>query len=264
MKNKVSISIVTYNDENHIGNLLDSLHENVKQMSCDIYVIDNGSTDNTIEIVKNGKWDVTLIDNKQNVGFGAGHNKVLPFLDSQYHAYINPDIVIDTDIFAKMAEYLDANSDIGIVVPKILYPNGELQILPKRDPKLIYILARRINIKPLHKCRAKYEMLDIDLDVACDIEFATGCFMFVRTDLLKKVGGFDERYFLYFEDADLTRSIRQFARTQYNPQFIAYHHWDRGGARNLKLFLIQIQSMLKYMEKWKFHKNVKKSSNIGC
>ncbi|MDD5016808.1 MAG: glycosyltransferase family 2 protein [Eubacteriales bacterium] len=251
---EVSLSIVTYNDEKHIGNLLDAIYKNVKRVKYRIFVTDNGSTDNTVEIVKNKGYGIILIQNEKNLGFGAGHNKAIGMIDSKYHVCINPDIFFDADVISDMADYLDDNGDIGVLTPKVLYPDGQVQVLPKKDPRIVYLLARRIGIKPLKKYREEYEMLDMGADKAFDIEFATGCFMFLRTEMLKKVGGFDERYFLYFEDADLTRSIRKFARAQYNPAFSVCHHWDRAGARKLKYFLIQIQSMLRYMRKWKREK----------
>ena len=250
----VSISVVTYNSHDYIGQMLDSVHENVKNVNYAIYVIDNCSADNTVEIVKSKDYPVTLIENKQNEGFGKGHNKILGVINSKYHLIINADIMIDSDVISDMYEYMENNPDIGILTPKILYPNGNLQILPKRDPSFIYLLSRRINLRILRKYREKYEMQEMGADNTYDIEFCSGCFMFIRTELLKKVGGFDERYFLYFEDADLTRSIRKFARTQYNPNFVVYHHWERAGSKKIKPFLMQISSMLKYIKKWRLDK----------
>ena len=250
---RISISVVTYNEQAHIGRLLDALFAHTSREDCRIFVVDNGSTDGTVDIVR-GYGDVTLIENAKNLGFGAGHNRVIVQADSVYHVCINPDIDIDTDVIGAMADDMDANADIGVLTPKVLYPDGQLQVLPKRDPKLLYLIARRIGIGPLRKYRQVYEMAEMNPDSAFDIEFATGCFMFLRTELLKRVSGFDERYFLYFEDADLTRSIRRYARAVYDPQFTVYHHWDRAGARKLKFFLIQIHSMIKYMLKWRCEK----------
>ncbi|MGI5848676.1 MAG: glycosyltransferase family 2 protein [Christensenellales bacterium] len=247
----VSISVVTYNSEEYIGKMLDSISNHVHSVKYKIFVIDNCSTDGTADIVKRRNDNIVLIRNDHNLGFGKGHNQVLEMIDSKYHVCINPDIYIETDVIGSMCEYLDQHSDIGILTPKVLYPNGDLQILPKKDPKFIYLVSRRIGFSTLKKYREKYEMLEMGVDNAYDIEFATGCFMFMRTDLLKKAGGFDERFFLYFEDADLARSIRKFARAEYNPQFTVYHYWERAGAKKAKYFIIQIASMFKYLTKWR-------------
>ncbi len=248
----VSMSVVTYNSEKHIGELLDSIAAHVRGVAYHLYVIDNGSTDRTIEIVKSrDDGHITLMENKENVGFGRGHNLILDRIRSQYHACINPDIFIKDDVIGALSAYLDAHQEIGLVTPKVLYPNGELQILPKRNPKVLYLLSRKCRIGALKKYREAFEMREKDPDTAFDIEFCTGCFLFVRTDLLKKVGGFDERFFLYFEDADLGRKIRRYARTQYNPAFVVYHYWQRASDKKIRFFLIQLSSMRKYFRKWK-------------
>lgn len=244
----VSISIVTYNNEEHIGSLLDSLKKHIKKVNHIIYVIDNGSTDRTIEIIKN--YDVVFIQNKKNIGFGAGHNLVIHQVTSKYHVCINPDIIVNYDVISDIADYMDSHEDIGILIPKILNMDNTIQILPKRDPKLIYLISRRIRINPLQKYRHKYEMQEMDYELPFDIEFTSGCFMFMRTSIVQQIGGFDERYFLYFEDADMGRSIRKYARAHYDPGFNVHHHWNRACKRELKYFIIQINSMFKYMIKW--------------
>lgn len=251
-KKNVSISVVTYNSGRYIGGLLTSLVEHTKGVDYHIYVVDNGSTDSTLDIINQiESKQITVIKNDKNVGYGSGHNKAIECVHSQYHLIINPDVTIKDDIVSRLVEYLEANEDIGLVTPKILHPDGRLQVLPKKDPKFTYLVARRISLPFLRKYRHEYEMLDKDADSAFDIEFCSGAFMFIRMSLLKKTGGFDERYFMYFEDADLSREIRQYARAQYNPGFVAYHEWERGGNKQIKLFLIQVGSMIKYLNKWK-------------
>ena len=96
----------------------------------------------------------------------------------------------------------------------------------------------------------EYAMLDEDLSVPCEIENATGCFMMFRTDLFKKIGGFDKRYFMYFEDCDITRTVRKYAKAVFYPEAVVYHVWGRESKKNFKLMLVQISSMLKYFIKW--------------
>jgi len=248
---KVSISVVTYNSERYIAALLDSIARCVKGVDYHVYVIDNGSADRTVELVKERAGSsLTLIESPVNRGFGGGHNMVLDRLDSEYHACINPDIVLNDDVISAMAEYMDAHGDIGLLAPKVLNMDGTVQALPKRNPKLIYLLARRIDLRFLRKYREEYEMRDFGDNQPYDIEFCSGCFMFLRTALYKELGGFDERYFLYFEDADLTRQVAQRARVEYNPAFQVRHAWVRAGRRHFRYCVIQIISMFKYMIKW--------------
>ena len=95
-------------------------------------------------------------------------------------------------------------------------------------------------------------MLDCDLSNPLDIQNATGCFMFIRTKLFKELGGFDKRYFMYFEDSDLTRAVNVKNRTVYYPEATVYHEWGRESKKNFKLKLVQINSMINYFMKWSF------------
>jgi GT2 family glycosyltransferase len=252
----VSISIVTYNSELYIGKLLDSIARHVHGVDPDIYVIDNGSTDRTVEIISSRVSPaVTLIQSPKNKGFGGGHNTILDRIDSQYHVCANPDIVLCEDTISAMAHYMDAHGDIGLLAPKILNMDGSVQALPNKNPKMLYLISRRVNLRFLRKYRREYEMQEQDYDRKFDIEFCSGCFMFLRTALFKELGGFDERFFLYFEDADLTRRVRQRARVEYNPDYKVYHAWARAGHRQLKYLAVQIVSMIKYMAKWRRSKD---------
>lgn len=248
----ISISIVTYNSELYIGKLLDSFNQHVHHPDYHIYIIDNGSTDKTIDIIKDRiSPSITLVQNPRNKGFGSGHNTILDQINSKYHVCVNPDIILVNDIISAMAHYMDENAEIGLVTPKILNLDGSLQILPKKNPKLIYLIARRINLSFLRKYREKYEMQEQKDNCKCDVEFCSGCFMFMRTALFKELGGFDERFYMYFEDADLTRRMRGQARAEYNSDFSVVHAWERAGSKKLKFFIIQIVSMLKYLIKWR-------------
>lgn len=248
----VSISVVTYNNESQIGKLLDSLALFVHGINYHIYIIDNCSSDRTVELIRNRpNQTITLIQSPKNRGFGGGHNMILNQLDSKYHICINPDILLCEDAVSAIAHYMDEHGDIGLLTPKILNADGAIQVLPKRNPKLSYLIARRIDLAFLKKYRNEYEMQSKDHDSKLDIEFCSGCFMFMRTALFKELDGFDERFFMYFEDADLTRRMRWLARAEYNPDFAVIHVWERAGKKSLKFFLIQVISMVKYMWKWR-------------
>lgn len=250
---KVSISVVTYNSGSYIKTFMDSIFDSTTRVPFHVYVVDNNSNDNTKEIIRNITDNrLTLISNNKNCGYGRAHNQVINKIHSKYHVIANPDVKLTDNVIDRLCDYLDSNEDIAIVTPKILFPDGTLQILPKADPKLIYQFARRLPFSFLQKYRKQYEMTHMGVDSPFNIEFCSGSFMFIRTDVLKKVGGFDERYYMYFEDADLTREIRKYGRAQYNPAFIIYHKWERLGKKKLKFLLIQISSMIKYIYKWKW------------
>ena len=251
MEHKVTGSIVTYNNMKTIGKTLETLFEFTKDIDFKLYVVDNVSSDGTPEFIEKNYPQVEVIRMDKNVGFGAGHNAAIKKADSQYHAVINPDIVMIENAIKEMADYMDENSDIGLLSPRICFPDGRDQILGKRNPHLKYLIASRLRGDEPGALLCEYAMLDCDLSKPVDIENATGCFMMFRTDVLKKIGGFDERYFMYFEDSDITRTIRKFSRVVYYPYATVSHVWARDSKRNTKLMMIHMQSMLKYYAKWK-------------
>lgn len=251
MTNRVTGSIVTYNNMKTIDKTLETLFEFTKDIDFKLYVIDNVSADGTPEHIEKNYPQVEVIRMKNNVGFGAGHNIAINKIDSKYHVVINPDIVLVEDAISKMAEYMDENEDIGLLSPRIAFPDGRNQILGKRNPHLKYLVASRLRGEEPSALLKEYAMLDCDLSKPTDIENATGCFMMFRTSVLKEIKGFDERYFMYFEDSDITRTVNSVSRAVYYPYASVNHEWARDSKRNVRLMLIHIQSMLKYFAKWK-------------
>ena len=234
-----------------IDEAVSTLLEHTKGVDFELYTVDNLSTDGTPDHIKKTYGAVKVIEPGTNKGFGSGHNEVLSLIESDYHCVINPDISINEDVIAKMVEYMEKHPEIGLLSPKICFPDGRSQILGKRNPKIKYLVASRMRNEadPSPELR-EYAMLDEDLTVPCEIENATGCFMMFRTDLFKKIGGFDKRYFMYFEDCDITRTVRKYAKAVFYPEAVVYHVWGRESKKNFKLMLVQISSMLKYFIKW--------------
>lgn len=253
---KVSASIVTYNDEDSILDTIESVLKSTDSSKIDlkIYIFDNGSSDGTINLINETFKDdcrvkVSVGDND---GFGAGHNRILKEnFDSKYHCVINPDIVLREDAISSMVEYAENNSDVVLLSPRILSEDGEDQILGKRYPHIWYLFASHFRGEKTNFLLKRYAMLDKGYDSAFEIWNATGCFMFFRTDAFKKINGFDDRYFMYFEDCDITREMRELGKVMYYPLTSVYHIWARDSKTNKKLKIIHIQSMLKYDLKWR-------------
>lgn len=247
----VSGCIVTHNNMGSIDETVKTLLEKTKGVDFKLYVVDNLSTDGTPDHIRKTYPCVTVIEPKTNKGFGSGHNLVRDIIESDYHCVINPDISIKDDVITKMAEYMQANPEIGLLSPKICFPDGRPQILGKLNPTLKYLAASRMRGSEPSKLLREYAMLDRDLTKPTKIENATGCFMMFKTELFKSIGGFDERYFMYFEDGDITRTVNTVSNAVFYPDAIVYHVWGRESKKNFKLMLIQISSMLKYFIKWR-------------
>lgn len=249
MNKSVSGCIVTYNNIRTIGNAIGTLLDNTPS-DFRLFAVDNGSTDGTVEFIRENFPGVTLIESKKNIGFGAGHNSIIDKLDSDYHAIINPDIILRDDVISKMVDYMEKNRDIGMLSPEIRFPDGRPQILGKKFPLPQYLIASRLRGKKPGRLLSEYAMLDCDLTEPMPIQNATGCFMFIRTELFRQIGGFDERYFMYFEDVDLTKKVNRVSKVIYYPGATVYHEWGRESKKNMKLKLVQLQSMIKFYSKW--------------
>ena len=247
--NKVSACIVTYNSSKKIGEAVSSIKMYTKGVDYKLYIFDNGSTDNTKEIALEADNSVIFTENNANLGFGKANNLVLDLIDSKYHAIINPDIRINSDVISEICNYMDEHPDVALATPKILFPDGTEQHLPKLKPRMIYLLARRT---PLFKKKAiEYTMENIKIEQPTEIDQCTGCFAIIKSEVFKKIGGFDERFFMYMEDADLTIRAKEYGKTMFLPQFSVIHEWERSSSKSLKYMLIHISSMFKFIWKHK-------------
>lgn len=252
MKNiKVSGCIVTYNAKGKVDATIASVLEKTKGVDFTLYIVDNASSDGTAADIKEKFPEVIVIESERNSGFGAGHNMVLPFIDSDYHVVINPDILLKDDVITELAEFAGSDSSIGLLSPEIRFEDGRLQMLAKRNPTVRYLGNHWFHKgdEP-NKLMTEYCMLDMPENEAFEITNATGCFMFFRTSVFKELGGFDERFFMYLEDCDIARRVSEKYKALFYPMATVYHLWERESKRNKKLLIIHIQSIIKYFLKW--------------
>ena len=248
---KLSASIVTYNSIIDIDGVLSTLSA-PEGTDLDIYVIDNASTDGTSAYVERNYPGVRLIRNPRNIGFGAAHNLAIRLADSDYHMIVNPDIKVEASEIGKMISYMEDHPDTVLLSPLVMSPDGTVQYLPKRYPTLRYLMSGFLENRSerFRRIRAEYTMKDELGEDPREVDFCTGCFMFVRTSALKEIGGFDEGYFLHFEDADLTRMLKRCGKTVYFPLARVTHGWHRDNRKLGKVFFISLRSMMRYFFKW--------------
>lgn len=192
----------------------------------------------------------------ENLGYGKGHNLALSLSPpSEFHLIVNPDIVIEEGAIESMCALMEQEADIGMTSPMFRYGDGALQCLNRRYPTFFDLLLRRLPsfllTDPMRLRMQHHEMQDVGYGSVCDVECMSGAFMLCRRLLLEDVGGFDESYFMYFEDFDLCRSLQQNgSRTVYVPDAHVTHHWERASRQNLYMTLVHIRSMLHYFNKW--------------
>lgn len=253
----LSVSVVAYHNYEDILNMISSLVEcTSKILKKQIYIIDNGTEDSNSENLNNFKKkiscfrDVIYIKSDKNVGFGAGHNLILDKIDSDYHAIVNPDIIFVEDCFSKIIPFFKEHGSVGMVVPKIIDEKGNLQKVYRRE-LTIFDLLNRILFKNFFRKRAmKHTMQDMNYSIPFKVPFAQGSFLVIRSELFKKLKGFDERYFMYVEDADLCRRVNDISALMYLPNAKVIHKWEQGSHKNIKLLRYHLRSIFFYFFKW--------------
>jgi GT2 family glycosyltransferase len=253
MSKRLSASIVVY--RSNPGLLRDAIESFLAAApGSDLYIIDNSPTD---DAKAHCNYPGThYFFNGYNMGFGAAHNLALKKAlesSSEYHLVLNPDIYFGSDVVRQLTEFMDTNADVGLVMPKILYPDGRLQYLCRLLPSPTTLLMRRF-LHPFKRMSSKinhhYEMHFSGYDQVMDVPFLSGCFMFLRVDSLRSTGLFDESIFLYTEDIDLSRRLHRRYRTVFFPGAIVYHHHVRESYRNLRVFVHHTRSAITYFNKW--------------
>lgn len=222
-----------------------------------LYLIDNNSPDGSAEQLRSAAAElgerVQVLCLPRNIGFGGGHNSVLPLLKSSYHFVLNPDIQVDSDVMAGMTAWMDQHPEVVMATPQLYFPDGTVQNLPRRKPNCMALVARSFpGIGCLRRFDRHYTMQDEDLTVPRPIQFCTGSFFVIRTETFRQMQGFDESYFMYVEDADLTQKALAFGQVYLLPQFRAIHAWHRNPHRDAGHFLLQLKSMLRFFSKWGF------------
>lgn len=253
---KLSVSIVTFNNEDVIENALESIKKsNFETSQYRIIVVDNSSTDKTREIITEKFPKVTLFQSKNN-GFGCGHNiaikKIIDYSD--FHLVMNPDVYFSSEVLKKLIKYLENNCEVGLLMPKILYPDQKIQYLCKKLPTPLDLIGRRFIpdfLKFIFKKRfEKYEYKDNDYNKIMQVPHLSGCFMMLRTEVFKKVGLFDERFFMYLEDVDFSRRVLKYYKNIYYPEAAIFHLYHKGSYKKLKHLKYHIVSAVNYFNKW--------------
>lgn len=217
-----------------------------------IYIIDNSSNDSLRKLEKLS--DKICYIHSENRGYGTSHNIAIRESinsGSQYHVIINPDIYFEPKVICILSKYMDQHADVGLIMPKVIYPNGELQYLCKLLPTPEDLILRRFFGKDWFlKKKYKFELRFSQYNKKMEVPFLSGCFMFLRIDALLKVGLFDERFFMYGEDIDLSRRIHQVYRTIFLPDVTIIHAHEAASYKNRKMMFIHIQNIIRYFNKW--------------
>jgi N-acetylglucosaminyl-diphospho-decaprenol L-rhamnosyltransferase len=208
----VSIVIVTWNNASDIERCLDSLGGVEKGIKAHIVVIDNASRDATVEMVRARYPGARLIANKQNVGFAAANNQAFSATESRYVMLLNPDTTVDAGTIEALVSYMDRNPAAWVAGPVILNPDRSVQRSGVRFPTRWNILVETFfldRLLPKSRLFGAHKEVYHDPGKPRFVDFLQGSALMVRREALEKVGGLDEGFFMYFEEADWCYRIRE-------------------------------------------------------
>lgn len=250
----LSIITVSYGGSEKIKNLLNSLLSHAPSVTWEWIVVDNASAKNdgekTQKILSNTP-QAHLVQLQKNLGFGGGNDEGVKFSHGEFLAFINPDIEVQGGCIDRLLEAIQKDSTIGIASPLLQTREGNLLENTWDFPTLWSLLSRRLRtnmnkgVKPLvHQINS--------------VAWAQGSFLVMRKSFFQKLGGFDSRFFLFFEDTDLCRRSWEAGKKVVQvPQARAFHSEHRLSGKDIwgsifrKTFWIHVISMMKYFQKWK-------------
>lgn len=248
---KTTASIVTYlTDSQELSLCIESLVANGVER---IFVVDN-SPGRELEAVVDGNNCITYLHNGKNLGYGAAHNIAINEamrLGSQYHLVINSDVRFGPDTIAPITRYMDANPDVGQLIPNMVYPDGSQQHSVRLLPTPADLIFRRFLPDSLsRRLDSRYLLRFWDHSTPLDIPYHQGSFMFFRLSALSEIGLFDERFFMYPEDIDITRRMHRRYRTMFWPEVTVVHDHRAASYHSLKMTRIHMSNMVRYFNKW--------------
>lgn len=245
----LNASIVLYKHSvSDISSLVNTLQDS--ELVSEIFLIDNSPNENKDFEQLNVKY----IFNNSNIGYGRAHNiALLKSIDSAipYHLVVNPDISFEPEILKTITQYMNQHLDVGHLMPKVYYPHGDIQYLCKLLPTPFDLVFRRFLPQALTEKRmVKFELRKSGYSTIMNVPYLSGCFMFLRTGALKITGIFDERFFMYPEDIDLTRRIHNHYKTIFFPEVSIVHHHAQSSYSSPKMLWVHIVNMIRYFNKW--------------
>jgi GT2 family glycosyltransferase len=247
----LGVSIVLYRTP--IAEIQSLLDELLLQGAERVYLVDNSPL--TFDTF--GSWQpperVLIIRTGMNTGYGRGHN--IAIRDSvrrhRFHLVSNPDIHLGPLVLPTLTREMERRPDVGLMMPEIVGTDGVRHYMCKRSPSPLDFTPKPLVPKKLREARRAYfEMRDQSYDREMDVECLSGCFMFFRSTVLQSLDGFDEQFFMYMEDFDLSRRARRIARNVYYPHVRVVHEHRRAHRHSIRLLRSFGVSLFKFFNRW--------------
>lgn len=251
-KKILSISIVLFNTpRGELKRCIQSLK--LVSIPFDLFLIDNSPTDCLGDMA--ALYPSTIYHHyPHNPGYGTSHNVAIEKCsdgDYQFHLVLNADVYFETDVLTPMIGYMLDNDEVGHMMPKVLNPDGSIQRLCKLVPTPVDLFLRRFSLPGIRERRSRsLELHSFGYDKLMFVPYLSGCFMLLRHSCLKDVGAFDERFFMYPEDIDLTRRVAEKYDTLFFPYVSIFHSHGGASRKSFRMFFIHSINIVKYFNKW--------------
>lgn len=209
----VSILIVNYNVKDYLLQCLRSIRDRQDTLQVQVVVVDNASSDGSVDELRPQFPEVNWIALDENVGFGRGNNAGLDACTGRYLLFLNPDTIISQDTLQTMVQYLDAHPEVGLAGCKVLNPDGTFQLACRRGLPTPWASFCKLfglqSLFPKSRLFARYNLTYLPIDETYDVDALIGAFMIGRRETIVEAGGFDPQFFMYGEDLDLCYRIQQ-------------------------------------------------------
>ena len=209
---KLSIIIVSWNVKKDLTNCLESIKSNLPKEAFEIIVVDNKSSDGTVETIKKNFPEVIIIANNRNLGFAAANNQGIKKSCGDYLLLLNPDTIVLPASLDILVQYMDKNPDVGICGPQLLNENGTIQFSARRFPTFRGALYRHTVFRHLRIFKAEYKkwlMKDFDHKIQKEVDQVMGAALLIKKAVIDSIGFMDETFFMYYEEVDLCYRAKQ-------------------------------------------------------
>jgi len=247
----LSVTICSWNTAGDLRACLESLRSVADEARFEVIVVDNASSDGSPDMVEKEFPEVRLLAQRSNLGFTGGHNLAFRERQGKHALPLNSDTVVHPGAIAGLLDYLTQNPEVGILGPKLLNPDGSLQFSCRRFPNPVAALFRNTplgRLFPNNRFSREYLMQDWDHASPREVDWVSGAALLVRGELLDRLGGFDEGYFMYCEDVDLCKRAWQAgAKVVYLPSAVITHAIGRSTDQAANRMIVRFhRSMLRF------------------
>lgn len=254
---KLSLCVVNYHHDEEITRLLKSLESFRPQFLHEVVIVDNSEQKDELKALRNTYGDWVKIHHPQgNLGLGKGSNLAVKHAQGEYVLICNPDIEFDQGSLDSLVAFAEDLGDFGVIGPQLINSDSTVQHSCRRFPKIWEPFLKRLPLASKFGRKNPYLMSDKDPNHTETVDWLVGAALLMKKDVFQEMGGFDDRFFLFFEDTDLCRRLWESDKeVWYYPKSVFVHSEERLSERGFwvfkKVFWIHFFSMLKYYVKWK-------------